>query len=476
MTDAANLHDETQTTLLGDLGRFTFEVSKGDFPDDVLMEAKYCLLDTIGCIIAGSFLPEVVEFARAEAGISSVASEVIGAHALGFDLYLNEAGAARLNGYSGDILELNDLIGGHASIGAVSAALSLAETLNLSGDTLLRALIAGIETTARVNMGYRESNEGRDNRPFTQVGISSEGIPSTIGVSALTSVALGLGRERIISALGIGGTLAGWCPVEVLFGTGGTIKPIMFGGWPATVGMLAARYAAAGITGPTHLIESPVGLYATLANGHDPDIVRGSQGWQLQRPRRKWHACCGFIHAGVDGVALLRQAYGRSIFEGVTVEIGVVPPVAAVISSLRPPETETEARFSGRYNVAVAAVGADRILPAHAANAADYLAHPDVRDLMPRVRYVGNDALPHFSHSHIRLLEADGSVRAEQHVAGYKGSAAQLLTHAEVEKKFLDLASGGLRDPHDYMIKILTLETMTDLSFLYSDVISRPLH
>ncbi len=93
-----------------------------------------------------------------------------------------------------------------------------------------------------------------------EAGISSESIPSTAGVSALTSVALGRGRGWIISALGIGGTLAGWCPVEVLFDTGGTIKPIMFGGWPAKVGMLAARYAAAGITGPTHLVESPVGL------------------------------------------------------------------------------------------------------------------------------------------------------------------------------------------------------------------------
>ncbi len=168
------------------------------------------------------------------------------------------------------------------------------------------------------------------------------------------------------------------------------------------------------------------------------------------------HACSGFIHAGVDGVALLRQAHGRSIVEGVTVEIGC--------------------RSAGRYNVAVAAVGADRILHAHAANAADYLAQPDARDLMPPVRYVGNDTLPHFSHSHIRLLEADGSVRAEQHLAGYKGSDAQLLTHSEVEKKFLDVASGGLRDPHDYRIMIQTLETMTVLSFLYSDVISSPLH
>lgn len=459
-----------EPTLLHHLAIFARSVAAGRFSDTVLTEAKYCLLDTVGCMIAGARLPEGRAFAQAEAGISPAAPGIPAAHVLGFDLRLTEAGAARVNGYTGDILELNDLIGGHASIGAVSAALALAETQGLSGVQTLRALIAGIEITARVNMGYRESNDGRDNRPFTDVGISSEGIPSTIGVSALTAVALGLDEVRTCAALGIGGTLAGWCPVEVLFGVGGTIKPVMFGGWPATVGMLAGRYAAAGVTGPTHLLESPVGLYATLAKGHDPEIVKGSRGWQLERPRRKWHACCGFIHAGVDGVAALRHRYGRQIFEGATVEIGVVPPVATVISSAKLPETETEARFSGRYNVALAAAGADRIVPTHAAKAAEFLADPFVTAMMARIRYVGNDELPHFSHSHVRVLGPDGEARAEQRISGYKGSAAQPLTHAEVMEKFLDLASPGLKEPRDYMDKVLTLETQQSLSFLYDDI------
>lgn len=446
------------------LSRFAREVATGDIPDEIWLEAKYCLLDTLGCMIAGAPLPEGLMFAKAEARFSPGDE----ARVIGRAMRLSAAGAARVNGYNGDILELNDLIGGHASIGAVSAALALAESERLGGRAFLRALIAGIETTARVNLAYRESHGGLDNKPFTEVGISSEGIPSTIGVSALTSVALELDEGETFNALGIAGTLAGWCPVEVLFGEGGTVKPMMFGAWPATVGMMAGRYASAGMTGPTRLLESSVGLYATLAKGFDPDILRGSLGWQLAKPRRKWHACCGFIHAGMDGVVQLRRQFGPEIFDGATIEVGVVPPVVEVLSNPAPPASETEARFSGGFCLGLAVAGVDRIDVHHAAGFATYLTDPLVSRTLPTVRYVPNDALPHFSHSQIRVVGPEG-VRAETLIAGYKGSASQPLTHAEVEQKFLSLAGNLLRHPDVYMSKVLSLQSFDDLGFLFEE-------
>lgn len=453
--------------LMRHLARFARSVADGDYPPEVLVEAKYCLLDTIGCMIAGARLPEGIAFAAAEAEIAPGGE----ARVLSRDLTLREDAAARVNGYNGDILELNDLIGGHASIGSVSAALALAETRKLSGASFLRALIAGIEVTARVNLAYRESHGGKDNRPFTDVGISSEGIPSTIGVSALTSVALGLDEERIFAALGIGGTLAGWCPVEVLFGVGGTVKPMMFGAWPATVGMLAARYARAGLTGPTHLLESPVGLYATLAKGHDPEIIKGSLGWQLARPRRKWHACCGFIHAGLDGVVTLRREFGAEIFENARIEISVVPPVVALMSNQKIPETETEARFSGKYCVALGIGGVDCIEPKHSARVNEYAADEETSRRMSAISYVGLEELPHFSHSHIRVVGPEGE-RASHRIAGYKGSAAQPLSHDEVVDKFLRLAAGGIKRPEEYVSRILDLENSATLDWIYTDLVA----
>ena len=456
---------DSSLSLFGHLARFATSVATGPLPPPVFEEAKYCLLDTIGCMLAGAGLPEGLAFAEAERAISpGHEARVIGRH-----LSLSAAGAARVNGYNGDILELNDLIGGHASIGAVSAALALAESERLSGERLVRALVAGIEVTARVNMGYRESNGGRDNRPFTQVGISSEGIPSTIGVGALTSVALGSSEEQLANALGIAGTLAGWCPVEVLFGQGGSIKPIMFGAWPASVGMLAARYARAGITGPSRLLESEVGLYATLADGHDPEILKGSRGWQLARPRRKWHACCGFLQAGVDGVAMLRRQFGTGLFDGATIRIEVVPQVDALLGSGKLPQSTADARFSGRYCVALAATGGDWITPQHSADFDRFVHDGAVADAMRRVSYAANESLPHFSHSIVQVLGPEGE-RARQYVAGYKGSQDRPLSHDEVIAKFMRLAADRLARPEEYIEKLLGIETFDRLGWLWDDV------
>lgn len=455
-----------QKTHFQHLAHFAADVAKGNFPAKVLLEAKFCVLDTIGCMIAGAPLKEGIAFAAMEKEISPGPARVIGMKET-----FSEAGAARVNAYNGDILELNDLIGGHASIGSVSAALALAQTLHLNGASLLRAAIAGIEITARVNAAYRESHGGLDNKPFTEVGISSEGIPSTIGVSALTGVALGLNEQEIASAMAIGGTLAGWCPVEVLFGVGGTVKPMMFGAWPATVGMLAGRYARAGMTGPTHLLESDVGLYATLAKGHDPEIIKGSLGWQLEKPRRKWHACCGFIHAGMDGVVALRQQYGSEIFRDARVEISVVPPVATLMSGQKLPETETEARFSGKYCLALGMSGVDCIQPRHSAEVNGFLSGGNVRNDMERIAYVGLEELPHFSHSHIRVIGPEGE-RASLRVQGYKGSQSKPLSHDEVIEKFLRLAGFGIRNPAEYVDKILGLEKAATLDWIYEDLAS----
>jgi len=455
-----------EQTLFMHLARFACGVRDKPLPAKVLEEAKYCLLDTLGCMIAGATLPEGIEYARMEQEFYPGTQ----ARVIGRKLSLSEAAAARVNAYNGDILELNDLIGGHASIGSVSAVLALQETLGLSGANILKALVAGIEVTARVNAGYRESHGGQDNKPFTEVGISSEGIPSTIGVSALTSVALGLSADQAAEALAIAGTLAGWCPVEVLFGVGGTVKPMMFGAWPATVGMMAGRYAKAGMTGPTHLLESKVGLYATLARGYDPEILKGSRGWALEKPRRKWHACCGFIHAGLDGVIALRRQHGTDIFENATIEIAVVPPVATILSGQTLPQTETEARFSGRYCVSLGLSGVDCITPEHSADLQSYIGQSDIRNTMDRVKYVGMEDLPHFSHSVVRLTGPDGE-RASILVEGYKGSQNNPLSHDEVISKFLRLASHGIRQPEKYVEDILRLETFEHLDWIYSDLI-----
>src|SRR6185369_17289150 len=105
----------------------------------------------------------------------------------GTNIRLPAEAAARTNGYLGDIFELNDLIGGHASIGVVSAALALAEVLGSSGAELMKATIAGIETTARAHAGLRDTI-----RPYAEIGTAYIGFINTLGAGAAAASLLHL--------------------------------------------------------------------------------------------------------------------------------------------------------------------------------------------------------------------------------------------------------------------------------------------
>lgn len=76
------------------------------------------------------------------------------------------AWAARVNGYVGDIHEMNDLTCGHASIGTVPAVLTLADTLGCSGRQVMEAVVTGIEVTSRVYSMFYPTMKA-----YTDVGI-----------------------------------------------------------------------------------------------------------------------------------------------------------------------------------------------------------------------------------------------------------------------------------------------------------------
>ncbi|MGH7462348.1 MAG: MmgE/PrpD family protein, partial [Longimicrobiales bacterium] len=97
-------------------------------PEPVWNQARLCILDTLGCILAGSRTEEAKLVLACEPGNGGETASVFGTpHRRAL------RDALRINAYFGDVLELNDLIGGHASIGTVTAALALSESLGSSG-------------------------------------------------------------------------------------------------------------------------------------------------------------------------------------------------------------------------------------------------------------------------------------------------------------------------------------------------------
>src|SRR5436309_908621 len=81
------------------------------------------------------------------------------------------------------------------------------------------------------------------------------------------------------AALALAGALASWCPSKLLYGGGGTFKPMLHGSCPAESGLMAAWYAQQGMTGPLKLLESEIGYYATAARRSFPENVLDRETW-----------------------------------------------------------------------------------------------------------------------------------------------------------------------------------------------------
>lgn len=422
-------------------------------PHVVRQQAQLCIVDTVGCVLAGARTAEAAMLMACEPQDGNASATIFGTAQR-----RSPDGAARINAYLGDVLELNDLIGGHASIGNVTSVLALAESRSASGAAVLEATVRGIEVTTRVYEAIYPTL-----RRYTEVGMVPVGIPSTLGAAAAVARLMDLDEEQTVHAMAIAGSLAGWCPAEVIFGNGGTVKPLLFGAQPAVTALTAARYAAAGMTGPIDLLDSAVGYFATASTAGAFDPAAWDGRWALQQPRRKLHACCGYLHAPVD--ALRRLLTRHPSLPDLRVTIRVAPYVADVVSKTRPPISPNDARFHLQYCLAQAACGADVILPAHSIDLEAQLQRQDVLAMMERITVIPDPSFTHYHQASI-TLSAGEQVLAEELVSAPRGSPQEPLSDGQVLDKFHALAGPVLpqaaaqRFAHDAQ----TLATLPDVA------------
>lgn len=426
-------------------------------PEEVLNQARLCILDTAGCVLAGSQTDEAQLILGCEPGTPQDQLPVFGTSQR---RALHEA--MRINAYLGDVLELNDLFGGHASIGIVPAALMLGQHLGASGTKVLEAVVRGIETTCRVYDSIYPSL-----RRYTEMGMVPVGLPSTIGAAATASHLLELDEEQTVNALAIAGGLAGWCPAEVIFGNGGSFKPMLFGAQPADTGVKAAYYAQAGMSGPINLLESKVGYFASASTQGEFDGSSWEGRWALMQPRRKLHACCGYLHAPVEALSELRHQLDAKAIQSAQIELRVAPYVADVVCKDRNPNSPNDARFHLQYCLALVACGADVILPEHSIQLQKHLQRADVQSAMQKIRVVQDTNISHYHHCQISISGYGGKT-ATHSVNAPRGSPQKPLSSKDIEDKFRLLAEPilGVEKTKRFSIATQSIDSIENVSTL----------
>jgi 2-methylcitrate dehydratase PrpD len=422
--------------LLAQVAEFAAGIRWASLPDVVRHQARLNVLDTIGCIVSGVPLDESKRLLRAELAMGGKAESTVP----GSREKVSMRAAARINGYMGDVFELNDLIGGHASIATITPALALAEAIGATPRQMLEASVTGIEVVCRVHGGFYAHQ-----KPFTETGMTQVGIANAIGAAAAAGKLFGFDRQGMLDAMGTAGALAGWAPAEVVFGEGNLVKPMLFGAWPASVGLMAAMYAKEGINGSSRLLESNIGYYATVARSHDAEVVLNFTDWRLAQPRRKLHACCGYTHSAIDLVAKLRRD-GVDFQAAREIRIHVPAYIVPAVSKADAPDTGNEARFNLQYCLAHAAVDTDVILPDHSLACARHTARPEIEAMRRKFTVVVEPKYSHYRYATAEVIDASGKVVLRADNDAPRGSEWNPMTDDEVRQKFSRLAAPLLSD------------------------------
>ncbi len=398
----------------------------------VLHQAKRAVIDWYAALLPGGVVPPALLLERALAGELDHDQDGNAAR-LALGRRASVRAAALINGAAAHTVEVDDIFREgiyHPGAPTIAAALALAQSRQVSGEAFLRAVIVGYEISTRIAEAM-----GRAHYRYWH----NTGTIGCFGAASAAAEVLGVDAKRFAHALATVATFS--AGLQQAFRADSMSKP-MHAGRAAEAGVTAALAAAEGVTGSLDIMEGEAGFGKAM--GEDPDWERAlatlGEEFHICRMTFKNHACCGHAFAAIDGALALKARMGVSADEIVRVQVGSYRATLEV-AGIAEPATASEARFSTPYLVATALThGSVRL----AAFEPPRLEDAGTRALMKRVELALDPALdaafPSQRAARVAIEARDGR-RGEHFQETRKGDPDLPLSDAELEAKYLELAS-----------------------------------
>ncbi|MGD9827149.1 MAG: MmgE/PrpD family protein [Hyphomicrobiaceae bacterium] len=414
------------------LARFVHDMKLADVPATVRERAKDLMLDAIGCALAANTYPFA---ARALAGGQALGgsgrSTVIGRPER---LPLRDAvlvNGVLLHGLDFDDSHLTAII--HPTVTCLPAALGVAEERGMSGEDMLAAYIAGMESAIRIGASVKGG--------FHHVGFHATGVITHFAAALVAGRLMGLAPDALVSAQGIAASTAG--AVQVFLEEGAWTKRL-HPGWGTTAGITAATLAANGFFGPSRPYEGRFGLFETHLQEHaahaDIAIITAGLGddWELPRTSIKPYPVCHFIHGAAEAAIEIHKRLKPTADDLAEVRVAIpgptLPIVAEPVEIKTRPANEYDAKFSAQYVVATCLLKG-RFGLADLSDAAMKDEH--VLSLTRRIVCEADPAsgYPTFMSGGVSVRTTAGQT-VEQHIPVNLGAGDRGLDRAGIERKF----------------------------------------
>jgi 2-methylcitrate dehydratase PrpD len=403
--------------LTDEVLRFILDTRFEDLPDNVIHQAKRCLLDTLGSLLAGSDTPVVpimTSFATKHFRGTEATILVSGER-------VSPVGAALANGYACNALDIDDgyrMVKGHPGACVLPVLLAASESANdLRGEDFLAALVIGYEVAIRAGLI----------RHALYQTYHSSGSWGAVGGAAAAGRVLSLDKNRLRAALGVAEYHAPISPMMK-----GIEKPSMVKdsiGWGTMVAMASVLMAQEGFTGIEPLFsESP-----------DKEWIEGlGNEYLLLNLYFKPYAVCRWSQPAVVG--LLRVVKQNDLKPQSIVRIRVRTFEAAAALSCDHPKNTEEAQYNVAYPLAAALidgqVGPRQVLPPR-------IFDDTLLELADRVEVEVasefEEIFPQKTYAEVVVHTNDGRELSSGRVEPMWEPPNSLPTDTELEEKFIEI-------------------------------------
>jgi 2-methylcitrate dehydratase PrpD len=388
---------------------------------------KRALLDFVTCAISGSAMPvSRALLAYYEDNDATRTATVIGSHAR-----LSVPNAALVNGANTHGLDFDD---GHTHgsahpAGAIfPAVLAAAEQQDVEAKSVIAAVVAGYDVMLRIAAAMHPATARR--------GFHNTALAGVFGAAAAASSLLRLDAGQTGHALGLAGSFAGG--TREYLDEGAEVKRL-HPGKAARDGLLCAEFARRGVTGPTRILEGRYGFFQTHAGGEvkwQRLFEALAQRFEIEQVYFKPYPCCRHYHSIIDGLLALREEHGFGADDVKHVDIGLYA-VGASGHDHKHCDTLLDAQMSAPCAAALAIVDgqmtATQFLP-------ESLRKKEVQALLQKIDTRIDDECERLypgTRSGVVGVTLEGGAKFEKRVLEPKGEAANPMSDADLEQKFL---------------------------------------
>jgi 2-methylcitrate dehydratase PrpD len=418
--------------LTAELGAFIERMQAVALPATVVEIARQGYTDCIGVMLAGSREPVT-------AAVESVLS--MDAAAGPATLYFSRKGlpapaAAWINGTAAHALDYDDvaLKGSHPSAVLVPAILAEAQVLEASGREVVAAYVAGYEVWADLI--------SRERGNYQRKGWHPTGVFGAISAAAACAVLHRLDAVASAHALGVAASQSS----GIMSNLGSMVKPT-HPGKAAACGILAARFAKAGVTAAADCLEHEQGFLKAISPAGEVDLERPlacASGWQILEHGLaiKQYPVCYRAHRAIDAVLALKRSAAFNPADIAGIEVSFSKSHAVILKNHRP-ATATEAKFSIEFALACA-IAMERVglrdLTDEVVRGDEIqrLIHLVTIEINP-VEEAGTSGYSPYDSVRIRMR--DGSVLESERIAHAFGDPRAPLTLQQRWQKFEDCAA-----------------------------------